>query len=302
MSSINIPATYSEIVSEILCFTSFPREEVEQRVWMQAIEPGWNVLQDVQRFGVTPHKYDDHMLQLYRDGDGFIFETLVFWAKPFRQKWTSLALDRLELYSRECGVPADQMKILMFGDGCGNDSLYLAGHGYKVDYFDVPGSKTYDFALRRFEHYGLLGNQISPVLQYEDCLHQSYDAVICFEVLEHLPQPADTIKVFPAMVKEEGILLITDDFGDITERLPTHLKTNTRYMGMTPFLFSQHGMQLTWYNRADLFKPSEYRKKKDIGFKDRTLLIRDANIRGLYFSRYLAKINKTLGKLAYAGR
>ena len=46
---------------------------------MQVLEPGSNVREDVARFGVTPHDDNDHMMRLYRDGNGFIFETMVFW-------------------------------------------------------------------------------------------------------------------------------------------------------------------------------------------------------------------------------
>jgi len=49
-----LPITFHEIVEEIVQYTGLSRAEVEHRVWMQALEPGWNVLQDVKRFGVTP--------------------------------------------------------------------------------------------------------------------------------------------------------------------------------------------------------------------------------------------------------
>ena len=85
---VRLPQTYAEVVDEIARFTTIPRSEVEQRVWMQALEPGWNVLNDMERFGVVPHVPSERMTQLYRDGDGFIFETMVFWAKPDRRRWT----------------------------------------------------------------------------------------------------------------------------------------------------------------------------------------------------------------------
>ena len=85
---LRLPQTYTEIVEEIVHFTNLPRPDVEHRVWMQALEPGWNVLRDVEYFGVTPHVDDEKLAQLYRKGDGFIFETMVFWAKPDRRRWT----------------------------------------------------------------------------------------------------------------------------------------------------------------------------------------------------------------------
>jgi hypothetical protein len=76
--------SYGAIVREIVRFTDIPREEVERRVWMQALEPGSNVLEDVRRFGVTPHEHDEHMDRLYREVNGTIFEPLAFWANPMR--------------------------------------------------------------------------------------------------------------------------------------------------------------------------------------------------------------------------
>jgi hypothetical protein len=68
---------YREIVDEITKFTALPQQEVEYRVWMEALNLGWNVNKDVKNFGVTPHEYDDKMQQLYQEGDGFIFETFI---------------------------------------------------------------------------------------------------------------------------------------------------------------------------------------------------------------------------------
>ena len=47
---MKLPLTYAAIVDEIVCFTSLSKEEVEHRVWMQALQPRWNVLKDVARF------------------------------------------------------------------------------------------------------------------------------------------------------------------------------------------------------------------------------------------------------------
>ena len=61
--------------------------------------------------------------------------------------------------------------------------------------------------------------------------------VVCFEVLEHLPEPEQAIRDIATMVKPAGIALITEDFGDIAEHLPTHLKSTSSLAGTTPFLF-----------------------------------------------------------------
>jgi SAM-dependent methyltransferase len=298
-NDVNLPLTYTEIVDEIVQFTTLPRKEVEYKVWMQSLQPGWNVLQDVARFGVTPHISNKKMDQLYEEGDGFIFETLVFWAKPERQQWSQQALERIRLYATQKNLPADDISILIFGDGTGNDSIYFATQGFQVDYFDVPGSKTFQFAMNRFEKYGFLGKGIRVLPDYQSCFNREYDIVISFEVLEHVPEPLTTIRDIASVLKMEGIALITEDFGDIIPRLPTHLKANSKYLGQTPFLFLRNKMLLSWYSRQILFKPMEFVKTREVSPRDRFSLMRDFNIRSSYLSRYFIKPARFIEKLPY---
>jgi SAM-dependent methyltransferase len=297
--SIKLPFTYSDIVEEIVKHTSLSREEVEHKVWMQALEPGWNVLQDVARFGVTPHSSNERMDLLYEKGDGFIFETLVFWAKPERFRWTLNALERINIYASERNATNEDISILVFGDGTGNDSLFLASHGFQIDYFDIPGSKTFHFAMHRFESYGFLGKSIHPISDYRRCFDRAYDVVISFEVLEHLPQPLKTIQDISLMLKVGGIALITEDFDDIVDRLPTHLKTNLKFVGKTPFLFLKNKMFLSWYSQQPLFKPMEFVKLTNVSIADWLHLARDFHVRSNYIARYLRKLANKILKIAY---
>lgn len=300
-TSIPLPMSFDEIVREIVRFTDIPQDEVERRVWSQALEPGSNVREDVRRFDVTPHQHDENMDRLYRDGTGFIFETMVFWAKPMRNPWTHDALERIRLYAKRAGRKAEEVEILILGDGAGNDSLFLAAHGFRVHYFDVPGSRTYDFAMRRFEHYGLLGDRIHPVVDYASCLLREYDVVVCFEVLEHLPDPMRAIREIGMMLRPQGMALITEDFGDLTEHLPTHLRVSAHLKGRTPFLFLANRMLLSWYSRALPFKPMEFVKVEQVRLADRWRLWRDPWVRGAYLDRYVSRLTRRLETLPHLG-
>src|SRR5260221_13898789 len=210
---MELPVSFEAIVDEITRFTDLPREAVASRVWSESLDAGWNVKRDAIRFGVTPYHYDDKMLQLYTEGDGFIFEALVFWAKPSRQQWIQHAADRLHRYCARVRQDPHDVRVLMLGDGPGSDALFIGQQGLQVDYFDVPKSKTCDFALKRFQHYGFLGNGIQVVSDYQHCLSQPYNAILSFEVLEHLPDPVRAIQDICDMVKLGGIALISEDFG-----------------------------------------------------------------------------------------
>lgn len=296
---IQLPITFDEIVVEIVRYTGLPRVEVEHRVWMQALEPGWNVIQDVKRFGVTPFQFNEKMIRLYTEGDGFIFDSLVFWSKPSRRLWIQHALDRIRLYADRTGVRIEDLAILMFGDGPGNDSLFLAQCGLKVDYFEVPGSKTFDFAVKRFQQHGVWERSIRPVYDYQSCLQGQYDVVLSFEVLEHLPDPVKAIQEIHAALKMGGIAIITEDFGDLAGYLPTHLKSGARYLGAAPFLFSKNQMVLTWYSQDELFKPYEFVKVEHVSARDWLRLAGDYNVRSLYFSRHAGWLARFINKLPY---
>lgn len=294
-----LPVTFQEIVTELVQFTGLPQPEVEHRVWMQALDPGWNVIQDVKRFGVTPFQFDENMSRLYREGDGFIFDSLVFWARPERRLWIRHALSRIKRYAEQAAIPASNLKILMYGDGPGNDSIFLASCGLNVDYYEVPGSKTYDFAVKRFRHYGFWERSIKPVHDYRACLQAQYDVLLSFEVLEHLADPLTGIQEINNALKTGGIALITEDFGDLPAYLPTHLKSSAHHLGAAPFLFLKNGMVLSWYSRDELFKPFEFVKRERVALSDWLALVRDYNVRSAWLSKYATSVARFVSKLPY---
>jgi SAM-dependent methyltransferase len=289
--NIKLPSSYQEIVDELVNFTDLPRQEVEHRVWMQAIGEG-TVIQEAKHFGVTPHQYDDKMEKLYKEGHGLIIETMVFWASKERQLWIQQAIERIRLYAQKNARALDDLTILMLGDGTGNDSLELVNNGFKINYFDIPGSKTYEFATKRFAHYDLIGARVNLISDYNSCLTSQYDVVLSFEVLEHLTDPITAIRDINSMLKTSGIAIITEAFSAVYDVFPTHLKSNLKFSNRTPFLFLQKKMLMTWYSQKTFFqfKPMEFVKKDKISLKDFISLLKDAKIRRPYIGAKIRKL------------
>lgn len=273
----------AEVIAEIAELTATDPSEVAYRFERELDSLGWNVSRDVERFGVTPHRFDDRMIALYRDGDGFIYETLAFWLRPYRQRWIELALERI----RALGPDAH---VLMLGDGAGSDSLFLSRNGVSVDYCDFPGSRTFDFAVRRFQKHHAKVNVI-----HRDQLGSGYDAVISFEVLEHLPNPMAELRIISGCLRPHGIALVTEAFEGVKPSLPTHLSSNTRFAGKLPSMCAEVGLSLSWHGPD--WKPWEFIKhparRLRVALDPRALKFR------LYQRHpHLWKIAKALGRAA----
>ncbi|MBN2106050.1 MAG: class I SAM-dependent methyltransferase [Deltaproteobacteria bacterium] len=53
----------------------------------------------------------------------------------------------------------------------------------------------------------------------------AFDAVMCIEVLEHLPRPIDAIREFSRLLKPQGYLIVTAPFCSLTHFAPYHFCT-----------------------------------------------------------------------------
>jgi len=64
---------------------------------------------------------------------------------------------------------------------------------------------------------------------------KSVDAIMCTEVLEHIPDPLGAIKEFGRLVKPGGYLLITAPFASLTHFAPYHFAS-----GLSKYFYEKH--------------------------------------------------------------
>lgn len=63
----------------------------------------------------------------------------------------------------------------------------------------------------------------------------SIDAIMCTEVLEHIPDPLGAIKEFSRLIKPGGYLLITAPFASLTHFAPYHFAS-----GLSRYFYEKH--------------------------------------------------------------
>ncbi len=229
---------YREIVEAIHAVLHMPKDEIHERLFWEAIQPGWNTNQTATEFGITPHVYDERMEEFYNYSQSFIFELLVSHLDNYCKK-----IDEWIANYVSTRFPSPKnTQILAFGDGIGTDSLRFAVAGYRTTYFDFEGYSS-RFALYRFQRQEVR-EQIHIIHHPSQIPTDTFDVVICREVLEHVPDPFEVIENIWNFLQFGGIAFITESFGRVESAFPTHLAHNKQYDGKTDEMFVQAGFRL----------------------------------------------------------
>ena len=103
----------------------------------------------------------------------------------------------LWLFHRRLQKLCKSGKVLDFGAGAGNLSQYLKAKGYDVDSFEVDEQSKQWLANKR---------HLNVVERFEK---EHYDVIIMEQVLEHLPNPMETMGQLKAALKSDGVFLIS---------------------------------------------------------------------------------------------
>jgi SAM-dependent methyltransferase len=241
MTEIDALYDPAQLVHEIADYCGEPAPNVRQRFDTEMGNPTSTVRSECAHFGVTPHVFDARMIHFYADSDAFIYETLVESMSPYRfGKWSKI----LEFIQNERKSSKESTWVLVYGDSVGNDSLHLSLLGYNVVYHELD-SYCSRFAHRRFASRGL------SIADLSETREKSFDFVICLEVLEHVPEPAQLVMELSKLTARDGFCIVSDGFSLLDDRFPTHLASNSRYIGKTVDLFGSVGMRLFWRDSDD---------------------------------------------------
>lgn len=225
--------------------------------WLEAEQqrPGTAVRMEMASRQLVPHAMSSGLDELYRDGNGFLLELLASFGEGGRAEMSLFALVTLL-----CRLDPRQSRVLLFGDGLGFDSAQLLAVGFAVDYLDVQQSRVSSAAR------ALIANWVEPSaqdrLQWIAKLGDEpvYDAIISFEVIEHIHQPRQALKDLARVLKPDGLLIMSECFDGVEPQWPTHLHENLRYAGLLPFLLAEQGFSWVDSNSRPSDKPMVFRR------------------------------------------
>jgi SAM-dependent methyltransferase len=120
-------------------------------------------------------------------------------------------------------------RALDYGSGVGTAALQLAQLGYDVTIADIAGP-TLAFARERLRRHGgeahVLEVEAVPSLPREH-----FDVVVCFDVLEHVPDPGEAARSLAGALKRGGGAAIVASFNAQGDQWPHHLSAGGARFG-----------------------------------------------------------------------
>ncbi len=222
-----------ELVQWISDLTGQSVHEVALQMREEVLNPGYSVGIEIEKQGITPHLWSEELIQFYQSTNSFLYSSSVWNASTVKLDichWMG------EFFQNHLKAGA---RILAFGDGMGFDSAYLAQLGFSVDCFEVS-EEALKFAQRLFEANDV---DVNIVTDESQLVSGTYDAIICLDVLEHVPDPPEVVEKFSRWIRPGGYLVVHNPFCYVTPMLHTHLDSNRKYSGDTRKLFRPFGFK-----------------------------------------------------------
>ena len=128
-----------------------------------------------------------------------------------RNRWVARIIKRLP----------NGAKILDAGAGEQKYRKYCKHLKYVSQDFDKYDGEGDQKGLHTGKGVGNRTNIISDITKIPQA-NNSFDAILCTEVLEHLPDPLKAIKEFTRLLKPNGYLILTAPFCSLTHYSPYH--------------------------------------------------------------------------------
>ena len=211
-------ATLLDLISQV---TRDPRPTAARRLLEEELCLGGTVKKDFHAHGLTPHVWNDRLVEFYAQTNAFLYQNVVWNRAPLKCDLRAWIIN----YLRQTDVRP--RKILCFGDGLGFDSAALACAGHDVVFFE-PSQPCVEFAQSVFNANGV---QVRIERSPAGISGERFDTVVCLDVLEHVPEPSALVKTFADWLHPDGLLITHSPFFLVYPNYETHLRSNQKYSG-----------------------------------------------------------------------
>jgi SAM-dependent methyltransferase len=141
-----------------------------------------------------------------------------------REQWLERTLGAIPDHSRILDAGAGTQRYRKF---CSHLNYVSQDFGQYDGQGDSAGLQTGAFDYGKLDIVSDIASIPEP--------NASFDAVMCIEVLEHLPDPIAAIKEFSRLIKPNGHLVLTAPFCSLTHFSPYHFST-----GLNRYWYQRH--------------------------------------------------------------
>ncbi len=218
-------------IALIAAVSGTPEPEVRKRLIAEAAEIGTNVHSSMKTLEIPMYVTSEKLDTFYRESDAFLYETTVWNCCAAKQRMREFVSSRLKHFRK------NDAEVFCFGDGLGFDSTDLSRQGHRVRYFE-PSLRCQEYASQVFRDNGV---EVTRLQSLDDIAPQSLDAVVCLDVLEHVPQPQTLVTRFHEWLKPDGLLFVHAPFWCIHWTRSTHLKENRHLSGDLRRMYNANG-------------------------------------------------------------
>lgn len=184
------------IFSELEEFSGMPIEKISKEYWQNK-----DGIDKVVQMEIDKSESYERVIDYYKTTIQYLYE-LGYWEA---QKDKQREFKKLYLACKKFAI----RHVLDYGGGVGGLTIYLNSRGIKCDYLDIP-SKTFDFAKFRFMKRGL---KIKMLNGLDEIPNGNHDAIICYDVLEHVFDLKKTIDTISNCLPESGLFIHRSTFG-----------------------------------------------------------------------------------------
>ena len=127
-------------------------------------------------------QYKDDPIAFYRETDLYIFNLTYYQNRLQKNKIHTWFEYMIKKHGWKTGLD--------YGGGIGEQTILANDGGVQMDFLEIEGSKTLEYARWRFEKYGA-----RPIFRSENYkIDRDFDFINAMDILEHLENPEPVIK------------------------------------------------------------------------------------------------------------